>query len=171
MSVNLDLQDPVLTVVNFLKAQMKKTPQTVLAGATRGGFTGANNLLPPIEPIEGEAGKKRIAEINVHTIKAKCIILVYEVSYNEPVKAMGNYADVTCRVSIDQRLAMSKAKLDQLDREVRRICMLYHRATPGGNWSYIEFVTRLPLTDKSKGLYRYVRDINLFKTSDYIGHQ
>lgn len=172
MSVNLDLGDPVLITCDIIADNFSSVPVTVATGAVRGGYLGKEGKVPVFNPIEGKAGRKRVASINVHKIPSKVIGLVYEVSYVETESdRFGTRNDITSRVSIDMRMALTKAKLLQLDHEVRRIIMIYRKTSPGGNWDYIKLLDRKDLTDKSKGLFRYVRDIEFIKVCDYVGHQ
>jgi hypothetical protein len=169
MSVNLDLGDPVLTVVTFLDADFSHEPVTVITGAERGGYSGDK---PKIQPIEGKEGRRRMAEINVHKEPAKAIVLVYEVSYEDPFRGWPHlYTQDSSRVSIDIRMALRRSKLTELYNEVNRMCMQYLKASPGGNWSYLEFAGRQDLTNRKLGIFRIVRDIRLMKVLNYVGHQ
>jgi len=169
MSVNIDLGDPVQITCNVINDNLSKVPVETVSGAVRGGYKGT---FPQVIPIEGEEGKKRAKEINVHTIPSRCIIYVYEASYNEvPDSLFGDFNEVTARVSIDIRMSISRSKLSQLDKEIRRIVMIYRKISPGENWSYIKHLQRVNLTNRKSGLFRIVRDIEFLKVSDYVGHQ
>ena len=169
MSTNLDLGDPVALTNTIINDNFSHTAVEVVTGAERGGYSG---LKPLIRPVEGKAGRKTQAEIDVYQIKAKAMITIYEVSYVETVESLfGNYNDITARISIDIRMAISKAKLVELDNEIRRIIMIYRSTSPGGNWDYIKQIQRTDLTNRKRGLYRYVRDIEFVKVSDYVGHE
>ena len=172
MSVNLDLGDPVQLTCAFLIANWSLIPVQVAEGAERGGYAGFGNLRPLIEPVEGVEGRRRTKELLVHTIPSRTAILCYEASFVEtPLPVFGKYNDVTSRVSMDMRTAMGRTKLNQLDNEARRVCMIYRKISPGENWSYIKQVDRRNLTDKRVGLFRIVRDIQFIKSTDYVGHQ
>lgn len=172
MSVNLDLGDPVLLTCAFLINQWSLVPVTVITGAERGGCAGFRGMKPLIEPVEGVQGRRRTTELQVHTVPSKMAVLCYEVSFVEtPEPIFEQYNDVTSRVSIDMRTSMGRAKLTQLDNEIRRICMIYRKDSPGENWHHIKHIDRRNLTDKRRGLFRIVRDIQFLKVSDYVGHQ
>ena len=172
VTVNLDLGDPVQLTCIFLIADWSLVPVEVITGATRGGYAGYEGRKPLIRPIEGEEGKLVMSELKVHTIPSRTAVLCYEASFIEtPRHLFKQYNDVTSRVSIDQRTSMGRTKLKQLDNEVRRICMKYQKNSPGGNWHYITHLDRKNLTDKKRGLFRIVRDIQFVKVSDFVGHQ
>ena len=170
-TVSLDLADPVLTVVDFLKDNWETAKQTVISGYHRGGV---DKIIPPIRPVEGEVidgrHKPRKGQTDLSKTPGGTEILVYEVSETEElIDLRHEFSDVVVRVSIDIYTVKGRDTLRKLKNEVRRITMKV-KTSPGGNYTEVDRVGSTPLTNRKAGIWRYVIDVELKKLSDYVGH-
>ena len=171
ISTSLDLADPVLTVVDFLKDNWSSAAVTVISGYHRGGYDGHR---PPIIPVEGEVRSgqyyRRKGRTDLSKIPGGTEIVVYEVSDNDTIIDLRHeFSDVVVRVSIDIYTVKGRDTLRKLKNEVRRITMKV-KTSPGGNYTEVDRVGSTPLTNRKAGIWRYVIDVELKKLSDYVGH-
>jgi len=175
-TVNIDLADPVLTVISFLDEEFSEVPVTVISdngtNYQRGGYSGEKPRIIPVEgPIVDGKWRPRRGRTALKTIPAKCEIYVYEVADGGDAEQdiQEDFGDVIIQVSIDIYHGQNKARLVELYNEIRR-CIYKRKLSPGGNYHYLKRVGKQDLTNRATSLFRYVLDIELVKVSDFLGH-
>jgi len=172
---SLDLDDPVQVVLNIIKDNFSEVPVTVISGFTRGGYARNGKELPRVIPVEGEVKNGRFYPRNKKTkiqlVPAKAEVYVYEVSDqgDQEETVDGQFGDIRVRVTIDIFHGESRARLQELYKEIKR-CLYKSKDNPGGNYSHLIRGQKTDLTNRQAGFWRYTQDVELIKVSDYFGH-
>ncbi len=125
---------------------------------------------PEIRHITEQGATRRIEDRNTDWV------LIYEVGHREEVAGCGSNAGyrIDDRFSIDIRTKDSRLRLIALYKEIKRI-LAANRVHPTDSegtrlgWSISAPLTeRKDLCDKRSGLFRYVYDVELFKTYEAL---
>lgn len=172
MSTSLDLADPVTLISGLLKDNFSVIPVTVISGFTRGGYKEPH---PRVLPVEGDLDDHgnfiaRKKKTNLRGLSAKAEVYVYQVSDIPDYKTLdNNFADITCKCTIDIYHAESRDRFQALYNEIKRIIKQTCKSL-GGNWSYWHRVQTLELSNRKAGFWRYAIEVELIRVSDFVGH-
>jgi len=172
LSESVDLGDPVQVILDIIKDNISEDAVEVISGFTRGGYAKPH---PRFIPVEGEVKNgrfiRRKGQTDLKKIKAKCEVVVYEVSDSgdEEASVDEKFGDVKVRVTIDIFHIQSRVRLIALYNEIKR-CLYKQKYNPGGNYTFLKRLQKQDLSNRQAGFWRYTQDVELTKVSDYFGH-
>lgn len=171
----MDLEDPVLILKEHLIENFSQVPVEGPTGYSRGGYSASFGPPPIIQEVEGTEVQSRKGKYDLQGDPAHAIIFLYEASWvpTEGKDLRQDFRDIESRVSIDIRTIIGRRALNALFQEMKRIVYLIHRIKnedPSGNWSYVEPINRLNLTNRKIGIWRITYDVRFVKVSEFSGN-
>ncbi len=174
---NLDLADPVTLFIGIIENNFSSVPVLIHTEGSddyyKGGYKGdMPNIIPVEGPVVDGTWRPRKGRTNLRQEPASSEVTVYEVTDMYEVRTHSrNFADNNKVIRVDIFHAESKARLDELKKEIER-CISKDKKNKAvlGNYSFIDYRSVTPLTNRKAGIFRYIIEYELVAVSIYTGH-